>query len=373
MQGFFPRDERQSLLVASTTVKTRQTVDMGGNGDCGFRAIAAGILDNVLSFKEINEQSLCTVLSAHFLYFPRHRSSFTTSSPRTTPRDWLLSMLKQIPRAELVQAMAFTLRQIAVDEIVEVSTDPMNPRNDDYIGALIQNNEHTSPKMMRQSKTWIDESSIKALSNKLGLPITVEVKVPGKPIRMKPRTYNLALQDAKTNPGVVIQLEAGHYQPSLLNPSEFNSNTYKNDVAPKPVFQSQEVENDMDHILKIVQASEARIIAEFDQIHNGLTNMVNAGELNKEKLLALYIEGMETSDYLRGRIRHADLETGSEHFSQAITNARGLPAQPTDEAHDDYVVKALVHALARAWSVGDIKAGDVFSQIYAQTERSYGP
>jgi hypothetical protein len=364
MPGFFPRV--QSSLV-NDVVKTRVIVDVGGNGDCGFRAIAAGIMDNFLSFPEKNERLLSIVLSSHFNYFPRHRPPFMNGAKKTTAEDWMHYILSQFSKVELIQTLAFTLRQIAVNEIIEVSADPKNPNNDDYIGALIQDNEHTSPKKMREPKTWIDETSMKALSNRLGLPITVEVKVPGKALRMSPRKYNPSLNQ----PEVVIQLHAGHYQPKLLKSNQFTSNTYTVDVSPKPVIRDAVLDCDMDDILKVVQASEARIIAKFDEIYTGLINMLAAGELDKEKLLRLYIKGMNTSDYLTGRVRHADLENGTDHFSRAIKKAQGLPDQPTDQAHDDYVVTELMHALAREWSLcNNLSAEDVFSQIYAQTNSS---
>lgn len=333
------------------TPTSRTTVNVGGNGDCGFRSIAAGLVDNFFTHPHLNKTLLNHILQRHFIYYPVHRPNL---SEEETPHQLMSRLLKKVTMSELIQTMAYTLRQLAVDEMVK------NPVQ--YPGAFVQNHEHTSPAEMRQPQTWIDESSISALANALNLPIRVRLISSGKELSSPPLTYHSQSRHATMNPPVVISLERGHYQPSLLNPRIFQSNVYDSKVQMSPV-QTVVTDSDMPEILKKIAEAEARTVAAFESTRDCLTAMVTAGELTKSRLLEVYIKGIVSSDYLQGRMKQVDKEHQADFFSRAIADH---PSHTITSKHDDAIVAELVHAIARAISIGHMCAEEVFTQIDAQ-------
>ncbi len=335
----------------SVVAKSRTIVNVGGNGDCGFRSIAAGLIDNFIAFPHLNKTLLSKVLRRHFEYYPRHRPQMVGLA---TPNQLMDLVLKKVATPELIQSIAYTLRQFAVDEMIE------NPVK--YPGAFVQHNEQTSPAEMRNSQTWIDESSISALAKTLDVPVEVRLITSGKELASPPLKYNSQANHSATNPSIVIELERQHYRPRLLNPDVFKSNVYESKPVLQPVNKAV-ADCDMPEILRKIAAEEKRTVAEFEGTRDLLTTMVGAGELTKKNLLDLYIKGMGTSDYLKGRVKYVDQEHQSDFFSRAIAQ---LPSHSPSQMHDDAIVAELVYALARAISVGHMRAEDVFTQMEAQ-------
>lgn len=342
---------RQFFLTSSVDQLSRSVVNVGGQGDCGFRAIAAGLIDNFNVFPRLNKPLLQKVLQSHLSYYPQHRPLIQSLED---PRQLMAQVLRRIDMSELIPSMAYTLRQLAVDEMVK------NPAQ--YPGAFVQNNEHTSPAEMRCSRTWIDESSISALAYALDLPIDVRVIIKGKELAASPLKYNANVKSSITNPTVVIELERQHYRPCLVKPEAFKSNVYDSKPPLSPV-QMNIVDRDMQEILQEIAEVEKHMLETFERTRDRLITMVEAGELTKKNLLDLYIKGISTSDYLQGRVKHVDQEYHADFFSRAIAQ---LPNHSSSQSCDDAIVAELVHALSRAISIGDMRAEDVFTQVDAQ-------
>lgn len=325
--------------------KKRTLVNVGGHGDCGFRAVAAGLLDHFLISPQSTRPIINKILARHFVFFPAHR-------PARASSQLVESVLHKVKMSELIPSMAYTLRQIAVDEMV---ASPVH-----YPGAFVQDNEQTSPQSMRQVHTWIDESSICALAHALELPIEVHVVQQGKTLALPPLLYHPTAHDYP----IVIELERQHYRPCLLKPASFSSDIY--DCVQIPALVEQVVDDpDMQGILKQIAIAEAHVKMAYEKHHTRLLTMVNAGELSKDDLLNLYIKGMNRSDYLVGRVKHVDHEYQSDFFSRAIAR----PTHAADISFEDAMIAELVHALARAMSIGHLSAADVFLPLDGALEQ----
>ncbi|WP_133128146.1 OTU domain-containing protein [Legionella nagasakiensis] len=347
--GFFSHPPVKTAVAA--TKLQPAFINMGGSGDCGFRAVAAGLIDNFLSGHRFKPDLISKVLKRHKTYFKEHRLDLVLA----TPLEELRELTRRVPMAELIQKMAYTLRQMAVDELCA------NPAR--YRGAFADKNEHTSPEMMRKPSTWIDESAIAALSNTLGLPIEVRVVEAGKEVPMRLR-YNTEA----TNPGVVMQLRGEHYIPRVTQKEAFGLVKHKS----APHVEMEEVQSDpsLSEILAIIAEEDKQLCEEFASLKHRLMTMVAAGELNKADLLKLYVKGMPTSDYLQGRVKCVGTEYGTQHFFEAITQAQKEPEAIvlTEEQYDEAMINELVHALARAISIGDMPEEQVFAQIDDESE-----
>ncbi|MDX1836334.1 hypothetical protein DIZ81_02115 [Legionella taurinensis] len=341
-------------------------VDVGGHGDCGFRAIAAALVDKLLTKNNFPmnarsrgiEDLFKRLLARHFKLFPmKHGSGLKTVTERV--RDLVDSPARMVDSpvkmAEFIDKLAYTLRQIAVDEMV---TYPEN-----YRGAFVDNTEGTSPAEMRQQSTWIDETALAALANALHIPITVKMVEPNKEI---PAMKYHGQAESQGVGEVVIQLQGQHYIPRVSQPERFQlvANQPVPPIEPNP--EQSKPDPEMPAILARIEAEDKRLLAEFDYYKSLLANMVQYGNLNKDQLIAMYVKGLGSSDYLRGRIRQVGLEYGNEHFFAEITSrAQNKPAiiALNRESNESQVVNELIHAIARAVSIGQLDSKLVLDMI----------
>lgn len=326
-------------------------VDVGGNGDCGFRAVAAGLIDNFLSHPHVKGEWLNRLLTQHFKYFPEQR---TTPAGLWTPAERMQQLLKHVRMGELLQTLAYTLRQMAVTE--------MCAHPELYRGAFVGQHENTAPADMRQATTWIDESSIAALAHAIDLPIKVRVVESGKTLPM-----NLCYNEAKKaeNPLIVIKLQQGHYVPRVHASERFKAVKDLPIVRPlNPVIENLPQDPELSEILTHIAAEDKRLVKAFEDTHYRLMTMVAAGELNKEGLLAIYTKNMGNSDYLKGRVAYVTTEHGNQDFFNAIFRSQqSLPQEDAGLSSNEQITAELVHALARAITIGQMNVDEVFAQI----------
>lgn len=348
------------LPVASQGTRSPQLVDVGGHGDCGFRSVAAGILDHLLSQKHLSDELINQILARHLAYFPAHAPS---ASGLTTPVKRLERMINTMPIRTLVQSLAMTLRQIAVDELYQ------NPQK--YRGAFVDEHEHTSPQMMRKAETWIDESSIAALANALHLPIEVKVVEKNKPLPMK-----LCYNELAQNPAVQIQLQSGHYQPFVKHAERFSGVKMKA-VHPEIMRPSvrQSEDRSLTEILEMIAKDDQRLQEKFESSKGRLATMLEAGELTQAHLLTLYVQAMPTSDYLQGRIQYVGAEHGHQDFFDAIEQTKAGFAETAfpENGSGGQLAHELIHAISRAISIGHIDEKKLFQSLEAIEQKQTAP
>lgn len=328
-------------------------VDVGGNGDCGFRAISAGIIDNILTHANINQNLITSILDKYSNYYPKE---VYISNRLATPFE-IIKLIIESNTAKAVIKIAYVLRQIAVDELIK------NPTK--YPGVFVTNHEGTSPTKMREYGTWVDESIISALANALNIPIKVKVVEAGKeiPVNLFYQEKNVNLV---TNPAVVVVLDGEHYKPRLIKDEKFNTvrQFSSNDILSELV--NHEVDLDLECILAEIDQDNIRLIESFETTRDRLLTMLEDGEASKDKLLLVYINGMQHSDYLDGRVKYIGLEYGNEAFFSALDNARHKINTP-HTSYDEQITTELVHALARAVSIGQMNEQDIYDVLENST------
>lgn len=339
--GFFP---------AAKALK--QTVDVGGIGDCGPKAIAAAMLDNIL-FKSISNEKLAKkLLELHAFYYVDEHQLQIPANYRLLSRSEVLAklMLKLPERAKLIVEFSNILREVGVSQ--------MKWYPERYRGAFVNENENTSPEKMRLPTTWIDETFIAAIAEAFNLPINVQVVKQGKELPMRLQ-YNVAAKNGLGSP-VDIQLNDKHYLPRVHKPAYFSAIKEQSVSVATPkaaaVAADQAAAEDLTTILAKIAADEAKLLAEYTETIAYLTDKVDEGSLTKDDLLDMYIKGMATSDYLQGRVKYVGLEYKNQDFYNAIENRRnGMKVVDfPNECNDDLVTKALIQAIARAASIQQI-------------------
>ncbi len=351
-------------IAPNAKFKSSAYVNVGGNGDCGFRSVSAALINNVLFIKSSANQALAKkILELHADYFEQK-----ATRPLLTAAQRLEELLK-IPayRAQFLVELAHALRQKAVDEL---SAHP-----EDYQGAFVEGNENTSPQKMRLQSTWIDESAIAALAKAFEVPIEVRVVEPSKELHANQkkwhRNYNfeentnrpVSAQTHTALSPVIIKLQGSHYIPKVNN-EEFFKSINRVTIEPlKPKIVDHSRDPELAEALAKIAVTDQKILEEFQSTVKRLTGMVQAGEMTKENLVDIYIKSLNQSDYLQGRIKYVGIEQGNQHFFEAIEARKGgihTSSLPTALNHDESVTKELVHALARGISIGQINPDDVY-------------
>ena len=345
--GFFPGSNSSSPRT-SKSYKNPVFVNVGGRGDCGFRSIAAGIIDNFLAHPRANSDLLAKILSQHFNFFPEHKPALPGL---VTATERLTYVIKYVRMSQLLPSLAYTLRQMAVTEMCE------HPAR--YRGAFVDNNEGTTPADMRQASTWIDESSIAALSNVLALPIEVVVvsRVKTLPMRLRYNEFEAG------NSPVVIQLQGGHYIPQVTSPEIFTPVSSQPAHVIAPATEKLSEDRRLAEIHAAIVVEDKRLVDTFEETHHRLMTMVITGELSKQDLLNMYIKGMANSDYLAGRVAYVGVEHGNQHFFDAILSVQGGVVHAAITQGDEAIMAELVHALARAITIGQMNADDLFAHV----------
>lgn len=340
--------------VAQTVATAKVAVNVGGDGDCGFRALAAGIIDNMLLDQQMrkvllrprkNQKAISVLCEQYFKYFPEQN----TPRALATPEERFMQLIRTKGMAEVVRKLAFVIRQVAVSEMV---TYPEKYRGAYVSDSLTESYKGTSPAAMREPHTYIDETAIAAAAEALDLNVKVRVVAPGKEL---PLTLNYGAKEAKAQQ-VAIQLQNEHYIPEVVHVERFQNIANIPATAPLNAVMQEHHDPEQSVIMERIKQDDARIIAEYDKQEARLQIMLSLEEITMQELLDIYVKGLGTSDYLQGRIAHVGQENGNQVFFEAITRAqKGDKAiSLTNETHKEQVQQALIHAIARAISIGQM-------------------
>jgi hypothetical protein len=261
-----------------------------------------------------------------------------------------------------IAKVAYTLRQIAVEEI---AAHPEGYPTVDFTHAtrVADEDKQTALEAMSLPTTWIDETAIAAIANALEVPVTVRVTEANKEL-FASRQYGPSATDSVKQASVVeIRLQAKHYKPMLMRPDLFADVDAKNQqVCVPPADFTPNLPN-ADTFIAQTLAADAALVKAFTTQYALLDKKVQAAELNKTQLLAIYIHGVNkagTSGYLAGRIRHIGLEYGNQDFfERALQDGKSGESPSRSNACDDFdvvIVDELKHAIARAIAIGDLDA-----------------
>lgn len=338
MSTFFST-EKCSLTAPLTAV------NVGHHGDCGFRSVAAGIMDGFLVHPLFNQELLSKILLRHFTYYPSHLLKL---EQEVTSSQLMEQLISEVPLPQLIETMAYTLRQFAVDEMIA------NPKLE-YSDIFEQVRKPTDWVLMRKHNTWMDKSSLLGLANALNIPIDIRVLIPGKELFAPPFSCNPNVENSTSNPKIMIELEGKQYRPRLENPNFFNATAYENPLPLIAPTNNEITEHpDFSHIMSILDSKKQHITTNFENTRSCLMLMVRAGELSKKRLLDVYIQ--YTGTY-RSLPDQAAIQDVVSHSSQ--------------KTQDEEMVERIVMALAWATADKRLNVDDVFEQLEIKRLPSY--
>ncbi|WP_133130654.1 OTU domain-containing protein [Legionella yabuuchiae] len=300
-----------------------------GEYDSAFRALAAAVIDRTLSDQSIPEEVLKTLLSKHFKLFPDQKAG---NHGLLTVSERMQQLLKQVSLSVLLQTLAFTLRQIAVDELCrEPETYPL---------AFVNGNRPKSLSVMRHPETHLGEHAIVALSHALNCAIQVSVVEPDKSLPLKIR------YDGQTNVTLSLQRQGDVYMPYLKQTERFKQALqYTRNVELEHLIENEE-EIDVKQLIQRAGQEIEQIYTTYHHTSNNLKVMFDARELTQDDLLAIYLACIQPES---NTMKYSGTEYGNQAFFTAISAARS-GTMPVAESPRINQNAELIHGIAMAVS-----------------------
>ncbi|MCE0722124.1 MULTISPECIES: hypothetical protein [Legionella] len=156
---------------------------------------------------------------------------------------------------------------------------------------------------------------------------------------------------------LMIQIQGDEYFPAVTEKNK-TSFAYVGQLAiaaPKPVVDSSEQEQTLKGIINMIAEHKKHRAQSHDQWCKTMLKMVDAGELTREQLTALYIKFLPVQ--LKNAITVSDL-TQTRQKSAIV-------GEPQDQ--EKYTIDLLADSIA-AWIVtGQVEPDDLFDQLENQS------
>lgn len=331
--GFFNSTRALELKQKSSSVY----IHVGGDQ---FHALAAALMDVFKSFSRTSDGFAKKILGQLCFYFPKYMNS----QPYLTPSERLNLLLKNCRTTELMDSLAYVLRQMAVDEM---EANPLNYR-DVYAGFQ----DETPKNHLREPSTKLPRSCLHALADALGIMIHLSIVEQGKELGQK-RVYSTDLHSPETFE-VTLQQQDDHYFPKIKDKAYF---AYAGQLAlapVKPAIQTGSMET-IAEIRRLIAEDNKRLAIAFEQTKKTLRSMVDAGELSKEQMMGLYVEFLPTqyssADSMDFMGSSADI-----FIHQPINGV--ATARP-----EQHIVYSLIDAVAQWITSGQINADAFFNRL----------
>ena len=353
-QGFFNHSTAPSQ--ADKTEQKPIFLDVEGALDDGFPAIAAGLINNFLMHPKANSALINQILPHHYTYFPTHKSNLPGL---VTAVERMQQLMKYVRMDELVQTLAYTLRQIAVMEMCK------SPHL--YRAAFVDHPEGgITPKEMRRPSVALGECGIAALADALECPI--EVLVVDR-IKTAPLRLHYHAMSGGPSP-IILKLQDRRYEPRVTLKDRFAAIGSLPSRTLQPMTDTSVVDPSLSEIIVAIDAEDELLIERFEDAYRRLAVMVAAGELNKDTLMALYVKGIGIVEASSRSALYVTTEHGTQDFFDAVIRAqRGAQKDHLPiKGHEQQLIDELVHALARAIAVGKMPAALVFAQLDEQID-----
>ncbi|STX50092.1 Uncharacterised protein [Legionella busanensis] len=335
--------------------------------DSAFRAVAATLIDNILTDRRItaNKPLLDKILERHRKYF-----NLTEGAGLLTPNERLFQLINRPEKmAKFVAEFAYTLRQIAVDQLIK---DPER-----YMLVFLEENEGRSLKEIRDPNTSNGNTLIAALADALAIPVLIEHTLPKKDLPESIEYGPNAMSSFNAPQGIKIHLQGEVYIPYLRNAANFKSiYSSTQEIHPK-----EALENDpsIDTIIDKVNTKKQNLLKDFKGHQRRLEYAIqDMGDIHnrkaiKDKLIAIYISP-KNKKQLAENTKYVGTEHGNERFFEVIQGKQSqrpiiasfnTTNNPKADNYNNYVIQELIIALAREMTIGQLDENLVYEALEA--------
>ncbi len=322
------------------------TINCGRTPNSLFRAIAVSLIDAINHAARFDDGVLKQVLNSYFIYYPQSRNTKVLMTVRE--RYEALKLPSQMP--ELVETMAFILRQMAVDELL------IHPEK--YPLAFLEGESLPSVEQLRSEETFLNEHAVQALANALNMPMGLSLTDESRELPLS-LEFNLS-EKSPRKPELRMGLVGNQALSKVRSPQLFST------LASRKAhhIKAQDIETDK----TIERSFEVRLNQFIDSTWDTYEHMlrslkaaVSAGEVTKEQLLERYISAFSASPETG-----LSVDRGTERLMNAIYRQKEqdmmLPDSKPEFSQDVLVVEALCKALARLVCTAQLGEDELFEE-----------
>lgn len=244
-------------------------INVGGEQ---FHAAAVALIDYLHSDLPASDATLKKILGSFYHYFPQYISN----DAYLTPKERMGRLLSNSRKSELVECMAYVVRQLTVDELY---ADYLNLAYRDVFAPL---SADTPKSHLRDMETPLPPCALNALEQSLQIPIALSWVQSDKVLR----NSGGVVQNERA--ALVLQDQGdGFYCPGVKRKTDF---AYVGQLAitVKPIVSVKEQEGVMADIVNAIAEENRNLLQEYIKQRNMLLNVIADGELSYEQLRTLY-------------------------------------------------------------------------------------
>lgn len=313
-------------------------IDVGGEA---FHALAVAFIDNFKKGAQLNDLSVKKILEAFWISFPEYH----VNQAYMTPVERMRALFNSSRKSELVECLAYVLRQLTVDAIFA------NPLA--YSETFRNVSAQVSKDHFLLMNTPIPVTSLAALTEQLDFTLALSFKDLGKELR---RLQVFQSRSGTSHFEIELQIQGARYYPKVKHKNDFAYIGQLAIAAPKAVANSSG-EQDITAILESIASADKLLWGSYNEYRKILLNMLAAKELTKEMLVNLYIKFLPQESSTQ---RFIPLEQHTPRVAGEVFVSL-----------EDQTSNLLVEALARELSLKHINSDYFFEQIEGPMQQSY--
>lgn len=334
--------ERTGFFTKTPVLQNKRTtplsyINVGGEP---FHAVAVALIDSWKNTHFMKDASLKMILERFFAYYPK----FKLQQAYLKPAERMDMILSGPRKSEIVDCMAYVLRQLAVDEMYA------NPLN--YKEIFEGLNSATSRNFLRKPDTVMPVSALRALTESLGITIILSFTEQGKELRYREMYSNSSA--SSSHQAINLQVQGNQCFPGVKNKGDF---TYVGQLAinpPVPQEFGDEKKGTIAGMVGLIAEDNKRLLHSYQQWRQNLLTMIVGNELTTAFLIDLYIDFLPPVD---------SIFSNTKEFFAKLTGSDKIPVTFDCSNSNTQLNELLASALAGWISLNKIDVERLFERL----------
>lgn len=249
-----------------------------------FVALATVLIDSILPSNSLNELSLKKIIDQLYHYFPE----YIPKQPYLTLHDRITVFLQHKRKSQLIVDLAYVLQQLTINRLLK---DPINLN---YRSIFCDLTADLPQDYLQQQTSILPYNIFYAAAIELNLCIILHDTEVGKNLR-KRHLYTGTTEQARP-PEVVMLTQNDDYFCIVKNKSDWAYSEQILTCIAKPINTIAQSSITLSNALELIAANDEELLLSYKQLQKSISSMVDADELNKDKLIALYCEFLPEAD-----------------------------------------------------------------------------
>ncbi|WP_298625163.1 hypothetical protein [uncultured Legionella sp.] len=330
-------DRAPAINTSKQATSEHTFIKVGGQQ---FRAVAVAFIDHFKSATRVNDASIKKILERFYTHFPK----FISHQAYLTPMERMGILINSARKSEVVDCLAYVLHQITIDEVY---AQPLKYR--EVFDGL---DAKTEKMLLRQPGTELPASVLRALSQVLGVTITLSFTERGKDLRLREVYTSSVPQTAKIE--LVLQVNDGKYFPRVKNEGDYVYVGQLAVKAPEPVVNIGQNTGTVAEYIELIAEDNKQLLRTYNQWRQNFLNMVKIDELSTESLITLYIKFLPEK---------STIIPDTKLFFSKLTDPDGKLLPVKDMNNSRYVIEELAGTLAEWISINQVNPDNLLDYI----------